>query len=44
MPINILGGHRYPIKRVKYSPYHQSILASSSYDMNVCIWDTSDPV
>ncbi|KAL4440779.1 hypothetical protein ABPG74_013760 [Tetrahymena malaccensis] len=44
VPLNILGGHRYPIKRVKYSPFHQSILASCSYDMNVCVWDTSDPV
>lgn len=22
LPLNILGGHRYPVKRVKYSPYH----------------------
>ena len=22
MPVNILGGHRYPIKRVKFSPHN----------------------
>ncbi len=44
VPVNILVGHRYPVRRVKYSPHSANIIASGSYDMNVNIWDTSDPV
>lgn len=42
-PIKILTGHRYPVKSVKFCPYTPTILASASYDMNIHIWDISNP-
>lgn len=42
MPINQFAGHRYPVKRVKYSPHDGQILASASYDMSVIIWDSTN--
>jgi peroxin-7 len=41
VPINVLQGHRYPVRKVKFSPHDPSILASASYDMMVIIWDTN---
>jgi peroxin-7 len=43
-PVNILGGHRYPIKKVRFSHHIPTILATGSYDMNVHIYDLKDPV
>jgi len=39
MPLMMLVGHQLPVKRIKFSPYHANILASTSYDMSVKIWD-----
>jgi peroxin-7 len=44
LPVNILAGHRYPVRRVKFSPHSGTILATASYDMNVHIYDLKDPV
>lgn len=43
IPVNILAGHRYPVRRVKFSPHTQNIVATGSYDMNVHIYDLKDP-
>uniref|UniRef100_A0AAY4ENX0 Peroxin-7 n=1 Tax=Denticeps clupeoides TaxID=299321 RepID=A0AAY4ENX0_9TELE len=34
-----LTGHSYAIRRVKFSPFHHSVLASCSYDFTVRLWD-----
>lgn len=38
-PLMMLMGHQLAVKKIKFSPYHANILASSSYDMSVKIWD-----
>jgi len=38
-PVMRLGGHRYAVKKVKFSPHHQNWLVSGSYDMTVSVWD-----
>ena len=38
-PLMILPGHQLAVRKVKFSPYHANILASSGYDMSVRIWD-----
>lgn len=38
-PMLVLPGHTLAVKKIKFSPYHANILASSSYDMSVCVWD-----
>ncbi|XP_063246361.1 peroxisomal biogenesis factor 7 [Prinia subflava] len=42
-PVFVLLGHTYAIRRVKFSPFHASILASCSYDFTVRFWDFSKP-
>ena len=42
LAVNNLKGHRYPVKKCKFSPHFAKILASGSYDMNLNIWDISD--
>lgn len=42
LPIHVLQGHRYPVRKVRFSPHQPNILASGSYDMNVNIWDTAN--
>jgi peroxin-7 len=42
IPVNILQGHRYPVKKCKFSPHAAKILASGSYDMNLNVWDIAD--
>ncbi|KAL5575227.1 hypothetical protein UlMin_016926 [Ulmus minor] len=39
VPITVLNGHGYAVRRVKFSPHRQSLLISCSYDMSVCLWD-----
>ena len=43
-PLSILFGHRYPIKRVRYSPFSRDWLLSGSFDMTVRLWNTADPI
>jgi len=39
IPLIKLSGHMLSAKRVMFSPFFGSILASVGYDMNVIIWD-----
>ncbi len=43
MRVLSLLGHNLAIRRVKYSPFDSNILCSASYDMNVNLWDLSNP-
>ncbi|CAO2628358.1 Peroxisomal targeting signal 2 receptor [Lemmus lemmus] len=45
-PVFELFGHKYAIRRVKFSPFHASVLASCSYDFTVRFWNfsKSDPL
>uniref|UniRef100_A0A3P8V7J1 Peroxin-7 n=2 Tax=Cynoglossus semilaevis TaxID=244447 RepID=A0A3P8V7J1_CYNSE len=38
-PVNQLRGHTYAIRRLKFSPFRPSVLASCSYDFTVRFWD-----
>ncbi|XP_030626909.1 peroxisomal biogenesis factor 7 [Chanos chanos] len=38
-PVTQMLGHNYAIRRVKFSPFHQTLLASCSYDFTVRLWD-----
>uniref|UniRef100_A0A8C7T7S2 Peroxin-7 n=1 Tax=Oncorhynchus mykiss TaxID=8022 RepID=A0A8C7T7S2_ONCMY len=40
-PLSRLRGHSYAIRRVKFSPFNQTMLASCSYDFTVRLWDYS---
>eukprot|EP00825_Cyclidium_porcatum_P009398 TRINITY_DN1478_c0_g1_i1.p1 TRINITY_DN1478_c0_g1~~TRINITY_DN1478_c0_g1_i1.p1 ORF type:complete len:353 (+),score=52.39 TRINITY_DN1478_c0_g1_i1:1437-2495(+) len=42
IPVHVLQGHRYPVRKIKFSPHQPNILASGSYDMNVNIWNTEE--
>uniref|UniRef100_A0A8C9JRH6 Peroxin-7 n=1 Tax=Panthera tigris altaica TaxID=74533 RepID=A0A8C9JRH6_PANTA len=42
-PVFELLGHTYAIRRVKFSPFHASVLASCSYDFTVRFWNFSKP-
>lgn len=44
VPINILVGHRYPVRKAKFSPHQGNIVVSGSYDMNTNVWDLNDIV
>ena len=35
----MLTGHQLAVKKIKFSPFHANIMASTSYDMSVIIWD-----
>nr|XP_021152801.1 peroxisomal biogenesis factor 7 [Columba livia] len=37
-PVFVLLGHTYAIRRVKFSPFHATLLASCSYDFTVRWW------
>lgn len=39
VPMAVLNGHGYAVRKVKFSPHRGSVLASCSYDMTVCLWD-----
>lgn len=39
VPLLVLNGHYLTTRKVMFSPFFSSILASVSYDMNVLIWD-----
>ncbi|KAJ3231973.1 peroxisomal targeting signal 2 receptor [Chytriomyces hyalinus] len=36
-----LRGHEYAVRRVKCSPHSKSVVASTSYDMTMRVWETS---
>ncbi|KAF9585182.1 peroxisomal targeting signal 2 receptor [Lunasporangiospora selenospora] len=44
--LNCLRGHEYAVRRVKCSPHSGALVASTSYDMTMRIWDitTSDMI
>nr|XP_020635038.1 peroxisomal biogenesis factor 7 [Pogona vitticeps] len=42
-PVFSLLGHTYAVRRVKFSPFHPTLLASCSYDFTVRFWDFSKP-
>ncbi|KAL1212821.1 Peroxisome biogenesis protein 7 [Cardamine amara subsp. amara] len=39
VPLAVLNGHGYAVRKVKFSPHRRSLIASCSYDMTVCLWD-----
>ncbi|CAL9015656.1 unnamed protein product [Prunus brigantina] len=39
VPISVLNGHSYAVRKIKFSPHRQSSMMSCSYDMSVCLWD-----
>lgn len=39
VPLAVLNGHGYAVKKVKFSPHRRNMIASCSYDMTVCLWD-----
>lgn len=41
-PMMELVGHQLAVRKIKFSPYHANILASTSYDMSVRIWDCNN--
>lgn len=34
-----LNGHRYAVRRVRFSPHRGDVIASASYDMSVKVWN-----
>lgn len=44
VPVNILQDHRYPPKKVRFSPHLAWLLGSGSFDMNVHFYDLRDAV
>lgn len=38
-----LVGHRYAVRRVKFSPFNGNTIASCSYDFTVRTWDMQQP-
>lgn len=43
-PLEILFGHRYPVKKAKFSPFNRDLILSCSYDMTVQVWNMADPI
>ncbi|KAE9591343.1 putative transcription factor WD40-like family [Lupinus albus] len=39
IPITVLNGHGYAVRKVKFSPHSRNLMVSCSYDMTVCAWD-----
>ena len=39
IPVSVLNGHSYAVRKVKFSPHRRGAIASCSYDMTVCLWD-----
>ena len=40
VPLTVMHGHDYAVRRLKSSPYRTGILGSVSYDMSFRVWDT----
>jgi len=43
-PINMFAHHRYPAKKVRFSPHIAWLLGSCGYDMNIHFYDLRDPI
>ena len=43
-PVTVLFGHRYPVKKIKFSPFNRDMILSCSYDMTVRLWNAANPV
>jgi len=41
-PLNILYGHKKKINLIEFNPTSEGILASSSYDSTIKIWDVAE--
>jgi len=41
-PLNVLNGHDLAVRRLRFSPHSDSLLASCSYDMTVKIWSIGE--
>jgi peroxin-7 len=39
-PLQVLAGHQYAIRRLKCSPHDEHLIATVSYDMSACLWNT----
>ncbi|XP_062148675.1 peroxisome biogenesis protein 7-like [Alnus glutinosa] len=39
VPISVLSGHGYAVRKVRFSLHRQGLMVSCSYDMTVCLWD-----
>ncbi len=40
-PWTSLQGHKYAVRKVRFSPHHPTALMSASYDMTTVLWDYS---
>lgn len=38
--LQIKTAHKYPVKKLKFSPHIPNLFASVSYDMNTKVWNT----
>ena len=43
VPVRIMPGHNYAVRKVICSPHAGNLVASCSYDMTVCFWDIKAP-
>lgn len=41
-PLMVLFGHRYPVKKIKFSPFSREVVLTASFDMSVRLWDLTD--
>ncbi|PPD77511.1 hypothetical protein GOBAR_DD25575 [Gossypium barbadense] len=39
VPVSVLNGHGYAVRKIKFSPHRRNLIVSCSYDMTVCLWD-----
>ncbi|RYR36166.1 hypothetical protein Ahy_A10g051197 isoform A [Arachis hypogaea] len=39
VPIAVMNGHGYAVRKVRFSPHVRNLMVSCSYDMTVCVWD-----
>ncbi|GKU94395.1 hypothetical protein SLEP1_g7896 [Rubroshorea leprosula] len=39
VPVTVLNGHGYAVRKIKFSPHRRNLIVSCSYDMTVCLWD-----